>query len=508
MSAKIVYYTNGLISDAGIEDINANALSEYADTDNLLLDDYIPDKIGSFEQDFMCAGESYRFADSSSKLAYEGTVMSGSDGRFSNTPIISITFYSGFNTYTGMTCEGVTLFFSEYRWIYAKSVKLTWIRDNGGTVSKVFSGITESAYYCNCADLDIRNCVSLKIEFLENHPNQYARLYKLTFGRNMVFSGENDEASAVNVTISTSANMVADEIEVNTSGFTLMTGGKNLTSLYKNQKYEIYYGDKYMATHYTSKITREKDSISIEGVDLFSLLDNHSASFLYGYTPERPHTATFSEWIDMMGWSLGWSLRDKITFDSSLGEIKISGGSKDNMTAREALTALCLAAGAYIDTTVDNKIHVYSTRKLFNSLDPVTSIPETKIFAGDTYETKEIYGSLMLRYNCIDDNGVESEVIAKIANPYGSDSTAVKEFELQFYPYDDDIYNHPNLTSLAKLYAGYYFKSDFYNAKSVVGYEKPGELITINGQNARIYSRKVNLDGYKLIAEGVYKLVD
>lgn len=519
MGVKVVYKNYALVDKSKLV-ISAGNSKEYEKNVhyfaslNGLRNDNAPSRLASFEEQYMCSDEKYKYscwdAADAENLGYVSRTMCDGQGSFEKGNYPNLRINIGWDNDTASS-DGITLHFSPIEEEYATAVKITWYV-RGGDNKEVIFYPDKNVFFCPQI---VENYTGINIEFQKwSLGNRWARLYRVDFGREVVYEGD----AIFSVSVNESVNLVADQTTVNTSSVVLLT---EPDVLFQEQQYfEILYNDVLIARHFVKELKIQGRRISITGNDVLSKLDNLEMQALdksklknFKNTNETP---AFKDWIEQGIWDtsdtgemkdipLIWDVPDEMK------ESKLNCSFAKGTTKREALTKLCLAAGAYIETAGSRGIVIRSTEKVLDpqaenaeSADdeapPLKIIPEMDVFSGDSMEYKEPYRSVEIKYT---DKQSKAKIATVVQGRVLSDSTAKKEFDLNSTLRDDGNYQH-----LANMYAKYYFYTEFYNAKAVIDENiNVGNRVLINGKDAFVIQRTLYLDGDKIIADGTYKLV-
>lgn len=513
MGVKVVYKNYALVDKSKLV-IRAESSNEYeknvhyfADLNGLKADN-VPSRLASFEEQYMRSDRKYKYscwnAAGVENLGYVSRTMCDDKGSFEegNFPKLNISISSSNDT---ASSDGITLHFSPIEEEYATEVEITWNAKDADTGKLI--KMTETFYPDKniffCPKI-VENYTGVNIAFKKwSLGNRWARLYRIDFGREVVYEGD----AVFSVSVNESINLVADQTTVNTSSVVLLTEPDALFQ--EQQWFEIFYNDTLIARHFVKELKVQGRRVSITGHDVLSKLDQLEMQSNTAYLERQ-----FENWVNYSVWNLNdtelkdipliWNVPDEIK------ECSLSCSFEKGITRREALTRLCLAAGAYIETAGSRGIVIRSTEEALNAAaanassaddeaPPAKIIPETDVFSGDSMEYKEPYYSVVIKYK--DTDGNEQTKSSTLKNRVCPDKNAKKEFDLKS-TYQD------NYSALANLYTRYYFYTDFYKAKAVIDEDiNIGNRVLINGKDALVIQRTLNLDGDKIIADGTYKLV-
>lgn len=506
MGVKVVYKNYALINKnkLKIEVLNGGQ-SSFALLEGMKNDDAPSTMFASFEEQYMCSDRKYIFSCENNvkaeKLGYVSKVMCDSLGNFEegNRPEINIKINAGDTT---ASSDGITLYFSPVEEEYATEVEITWKIRNAETETTTI--VTETFYPDKniffCPKI-VENYLSVSITFKKwSLGNRWARLRRIEFGREVVYEGD----AILSVSVNESVNLVADQTTVNTSNVVLLTEPDALFQ--EQQWFEIFYNDTLIARHFVKELKVQGRRVSITGNDVLAKLDNLKMTNV-----QSNLLITFKSWIQNYIFTGKEERNIPLIWNADrVKECKLRCSFEKGTTKREALTRLCLAAGAYIETAGSRGIVIRSTEDALNAAaadapsaddeaPPAKIIPETDVFSGDSMEYKEPYCSVEIKYI---DNNTEAQAEAKQRRVF-SNNTAKKEFDLSTTLREDKEYQY-----LADTYARYYFHTDFYKAKAVIDEDiNIGNRVLINGKDAFVIQRTLNLDGDKIIADGTYKLV-
>lgn len=513
MGVKVVYKNYALVDKNKLV-IRAEGSNEYKKNVhyfanlNGLKNDNAPSRLASFEEQYMRSDRQYKYScwDSAGveNLGYVSRTMCDGQGNFEegNFPKLNIFISSDNDT---ASSDGITLHFSPIEEEYATEVEITWnVKDaDTGKLIKVTETFYPDKNIFFCPKI-VENYTGVNIAFKRwSLGNRWARLYRIDFGREVVYEGD----AIFSVSVNESVNLVADQTTVNTSSVVLLTEPDVLFQ--EQQWFEILYNDVLVARHFVKELKVQGRRVSITGHDVLSKLDQLEMPEVKAYLPMY-----FESWIRGYVWRSDKSEMKDIPLiwnvPNEIKECELNCSYEKGITRREALTRLCLAAGAYIETAGSRGIVIRSTAEALdaaaaNALSaddeapPAKIIPETDVFSGDSMEYKEPYRSVEIKYI---DNNIERQAKAEQRRVF-SDSTAKKEFDLSTTLRSDKRYQY-----LANTYARYYFHTEFYKAKAVIDENiNLGNHVLINRKDVFVIQRSLNLDGDKIIADGTYKLV-
>ena len=520
MGARIVYKNYALI-DKSMTHVQSSDVSEFACLEDLKYSN-APKKPASFEEQYMYSDVEYPFYEEGwedcAHLGYVSASMCDASGAFDPDvpPSVEI-FMSESGTQVQAASDGIMLYFSPWEEEYATEVEILWlISDSSGVIQGEPVRETfypdKNIYFCARR---VENYTKVEIRFKKwSFGNRRARLYRIEYGRETVYEGDDVFSTSVDESV----HLVSDQITVNTSSVVLVA--RSQETFQKQQVFEVWYGDRRVAVHHVKDIKIQDSRVTITGNDVLARLDSGKVRW------PAVLEDTFASWLhlilegtqeDVPAVSL-----DMEHSDAALLSRRLRGSIPEEVSRREALTAICLAMGAYVDTSGSGGIAVKSAKAVLDDSpggtleeggDPeeIRTIPETQVFSGDSTEIKEAYRTLTIKYKDI--SGVEHTTNAQ-KNAVYPDGAQDLELDLSMLciegmrDSEEEALQYP-WQQLLELYAKYYFHSEFYTAKAVMGEEiAVGDRIWINGKDAFLTQRTLYLDGDKVIADGTYKLVE
>ncbi|MCI8611920.1 MAG: hypothetical protein HFE66_08405 [Clostridiales bacterium] len=519
MGAKIIYKNYALI-DKKSTIISSNSISPFARLKDLQ-DDSMPRRLASFEEQYMCSDVGYPFYclgdDITESVGYISEVMCDRTGEFGwrdDYPVLTVRMYDmeEGRTKFPITSDGITLYFSPIEEEYATEVELIWhlaVAPGGKekTVTDTFYP-DSNVFFCK---KKVEGYIQLDIIFKKwSFGHRWARLYRIDYGHEEVYEGD----VVLSASVTENVNLVADQLQVNTSSVVLWADPE--ATFQEQQDFEIWYGGERIAKHYVTDLKMQGQRVSITGNDILSKLDKSKIKSI------SSTGMTLADWVEKIlsdGEDTGPSaVVLDLESDASILDKQISGSIDKEMTKREALTVLCLSAGAYVDTSRSDGILIKSTRDALEAPPVVPTaqrisrpkiIPEVQVFSGDSTEMREPYRTLAIKYKESDKK--EYVITEPLKNTAYSGSAAELVLDASAMCVTkvdaDSAYKHFN--TLRDLYAKYYFHSEFYKAKSVMDSDiHPGDRILINGKDVFLVQRTLHLEGDKLVADGTYKLVE
>ncbi len=514
MGAKIIYKNYALIDKKSTR-ISSDNISPFARLEDLQ-DDSIPRRLASFEEQYMSSDVGYPFYclgdDITESVGYISEDMCDSTGEFRYYPVLTIRMFDmeeGRARFP-ITSDGITLFFSPIEEEYAAEVELVWHLatapgEEEKTVTETFYP-DSNVFFCK---KKVEGYVQLDIVFKSwSFGHRWARLCRIDYGHEEVYEGD----AVLSASVTENVNLVADQLQVNTSSVVLWADPE--ATFQEQQDFEIWYGGERIAKHHVTDLKIQGQRISITGNDILSKLDKSKIK------PISSVNKTLADWIKRIlsdGEDAGQSsVALDPESDASMLDMQIMGAFEKEMTKREALTVLCLAAGAYVDTSRSDGILIKSTKDALEAppVDPTDRgmsrpkiIPEVQVFSGDSMELREPYRTLTIKYKA-DDEEAETHSLRNTAYSGSAAELVLDTSAMRVTGVGaDTAYKHFN--TLRDLYAKYYFHSEFYNAKAVMDNNiHTGDRILINGKDVFLVQRTLHLEGDKLVADGTYKLAE
>ncbi len=321
MGVKVVYKNYALVDKSKLV-IRAEGSNEYKKNVhyfanlNGLKNDNAPSRLASFEEQYMRSDRQYKYscwdAGETENLGYVSRTMCDGQGNFEegNFPKLHIFISSDNDT---ASSDGITLHFSPIEEEYATEVEITWnVKDaDTGKLIKVTETFypDKNIYFCPKI---VENYTGVNIAFKKwSVGNRWARLYRIDFGREVVYEGD----AIFSVSVNESVNLVADQTTVNTSSVVLLIEPDML--LQEQQWFEILYNDVLVARHFVKELKVQGRRVSITGHDVLSKLDQLEMQSNVPYFNRR-----FANWIEGVVWNtddaemkdipLIWNVPDEI----------------------------------------------------------------------------------------------------------------------------------------------------------------------------------------------------
>lgn len=323
---------------------------------DLLLEEPPPlTKYGTLEQrQFLMDGSFSLFPDvpTSEYWGLWSRAQSGADGRFSNPPVLKVSFSQDHSS------AGITLHFYAPTNDWASEVLVQWYDSNGAVLGTGRFYPDSVDYYCA---KKVEGYRGIQITFFStNHPQHYLKLTALDYGVSMTFAGD----EVVTAHVLESVNPLSDELSINTLNLTLFNrnGAFSILNpdgvfdvLQHKQKFTVYEDVQQdggqtvshnMGTFYLSEWENSSDTLaSFTATDAVGLLD--SAPYeggLYDTTASQLAADILAGY--------------EYELESSLQQEPIRGYLPAG-TRREALQQLAFALRAVVDCSRSDKIRIY-----------------------------------------------------------------------------------------------------------------------------------------------------
>lgn len=468
---KVVYNNT---ADYNKNNLTISASSSVTNVNDLKTNEP-PVIFASFEKQYMDVDTPYKFYDENDKHGWVTALFNGKGDHTTTEPP-----YVFFQFNKTVSSRGITLYFSENPEEYAPEVEIEWTVDNN-TVSETFYP-TSNVFFC---EKTVENYNEVYIRIVKwSIPYRRARLYRIEFGQIMTF--EDDDV--LNASVTEVTNIIPVQVELNTSEISVYyTGFKDETLFKENQKFFVYHNEHLIARHAVSNIEIMQKKINFNGVDLLSTYEAEEINI------SEFNGLTFENCVALIadGEEVSISIAD-----NSLKSIVVSCSTNEEYDKRKALTALCLAVGAWIDTTRDENITIRKISTYLERTSVLSTITEEYILSGDKFAKNEPYKKIKAKFG------------GRTVKVTDTGSEATQTLEIEF-----PIYSTVTESFVRNVLPIYYFRPDVYTAKSVVTVssdtdynERVGDLININDQKSIINRRKLILNGKKVFAEGEYKI--
>lgn len=366
----------GLIDVTAKEDsqLSVNDKQDFVDLSDLKQDDIEEVKYGTCEKNqFALDGSFELMPEELENMCWWSNMMSNENGEFEIPLVLTINFTE---THSSL---GLTFIFSKTN-DYCNKLNLKYYDINGNLISN--KDFEPNSYYYVCNNI-VENYAKIVVTlYSTNNPYRYLKLYKILYGAEKKFEGNN----LMSANILEEINLVSSEVAINTLDFTVYSENDDFNIinpqgvyrlLQQRQKFEV-----------TETIVEEE---KIKEMGIF---------YLDTWINEKDKTMKFNA-IDIIGvidkTDFDGGMYDNITFANLIEEIFVSAGLTNNeyeiqedlknitltgyipvCSHRKALQQIIFAIGAVADCSRSSKIKIYTVKDSDNN----NMIEKTKIFQG------------------------------------------------------------------------------------------------------------------------------
>ena len=280
--------------------------------------------------------------------AFWSSAQSDSDGEFTDTPTIDITFTDP------ITSQGATILFDVE---YCTEVQITW---DGSDVQTFYPDAQE--YFC---EHYVSEFTTLKIELLKTIPGRYARLQKIIIGAIRTFGmGELEKVTVV---------QEQDELTLplSTLSFNLIPKTPTAYMFQERQPLSVETDHGLVSVFYVDKARREALRYVVDAVDAIGILDQTEYPGAYQLSAYSAQA-----WIlDIVNGAF------PVTFDvvdvNLPDHVGIVGGS-----ARDAIQQILFACGWAMTTDGEEGLRVFSLPS------SGAAIPDARTYFGGKINTE------------------------------------------------------------------------------------------------------------------------
>lgn len=271
-----------------------------------------------------------------SGLGYVSESISKEDGTFESNPVVEFIFSSNH------TSVGLNLIFNTYTGDYCNELNIKWYRDD--------VLLSDKDFYPNSVNYACMNSVELfnkiVIEFKKtSKPFRYIFLSGIIYGVTRRY--EQNEIMRINLL--SEISQIGEELTINTFGFTLVVQDDTKYLFQKQQKLNLFNGEKLLGSYYIDTATRKSQkSYDIKCYDLIGILEQTT---FYG-----------GIYNGVTAGSLLQKIFGEVNVEYTVDEVtanKLIYGYMPILTRREALCWICMATGAVCDTTHSETVDIY-----------------------------------------------------------------------------------------------------------------------------------------------------
>lgn len=354
--------------------LSVNDKQDFVDLNDLKKDDIEEIKYGTCEKNqFALDGTFELMPDILDNMCWWSNIMSNENGVFEKSLVLEIRFN---DTHSSL---GLTFIFSKAG-DYCNNLNIKYYDLNDNLISDVNFTPDNYKYVCNNI---VENYKRLVITFYStNNPLRYLKLYKILYGAEKVFEGDN----LISADILEEVDLLSSELSINTLDFTVYSADdefniinpKGLYSLLQQrQRLQVTETiinenkEKDMGTFYLDTWVNEKDkTMKIGAIDLIGVIDK--TDFNGGiYT-----NITFENLVKEIMSSVNLT-EDDYEIQENLKNITLTG-YLPICSHRAALQQAVFAVGAIADCSRSSKIKIYTTKDNENH----SIIEKTNIFQG------------------------------------------------------------------------------------------------------------------------------
>ena len=360
-SAKIGF---GLVDVTAKKDsqLTVNDKQDFADIAYLKRDDIEEIKYATCEKNQFALNGTYELMpeiENLDNMCWWSNKMSNENGEFETPLLMEINFTE---THSSM---GITLVFSQAG-DYCNNLNLKYYDINNNLISNENFKPNNYKYVCNNI---VENYTKIVITFYStNNPYRYLKLYKILYGAEIIFEGEN----LMSASILEEVDLLSSEISINTLDFTVYSADDKFNIinpkgfyrlLQQRQKLEVIEKlkkqnkEKEMGTFYLDSWVNEKDkTMKFGAIDLIGIIDK--TEFNGGmYT-----NISFKDLIKEIFSSAKLEI-EEYEIQENLKEIKLTGYIPI-CSHREALQQALFSIGAVADCSRSHKIKIYTIEDL------------------------------------------------------------------------------------------------------------------------------------------------
>lgn len=335
--------------------LSANDKQDLSNLNNLKQEDIEEIKYGTLEKNqFALDGNFELMPENENNICWWSNEMSNNKSIFATPPVLTIDFSKVHSS------VGLTLTFSKTD-NYCNHLKIEYYDISNNLISS--KEFYPDSFRAVCKD-SAENYKKIVITFYSmNNPYRYLKLYKILYGSEEVFEGDNLE----NANLLEETDLISSEISINTLDFTVHSDNDdfnliNPKGLYKllqeRQKLKVtetlIKENKVldMGTFYLDKWQNEKNKImKFKAIDLLGVIDK--TTFYGGMYKDKTVSSVIEEIMTSAG--LG---EDDYEIEESLKNIKLNGYIPI-CSHRAALQQVAFVICAVVDCSRSDKIKIY-----------------------------------------------------------------------------------------------------------------------------------------------------
>lgn len=350
----------GLIDVTAKKDSNLviNDKQEFVDLNDLKQDDIEEVKYGTCEKNqFVLDGSFELMPDTLDNMCWWSNQMSDKNGNFENPLTLEINFSEVHSSL------GLTFTFSKAE-DYCNHLNLKYYNLNKELISD--KDFYPDSYYYRCDNV-VNNYSKIIVTFYStNNPYRYLKLYRILYGGEIIFEGENLKKA----NIIEEVDLLGAEVSINSLDFEVFSENDNFNIINPNgyfsllqerQKFSVkehlLKDNKAinMGTFYLEEWSSEKDKLmKLKAIDLIGIIDK--TTFYGGMYKD----IFFKDIIKEIMESAGLTDED-YEIDESIKNI-VMNGYIPICSHREALQQVAFVVCAIVDCSRSEKIKIYSLK--------------------------------------------------------------------------------------------------------------------------------------------------
>ena len=369
------------VIEYGAMDITAKNDATYTTTDiqsfssaNNLKNNPAEIKYATLEKNYFALDGSFENMPTNvGNVGYWSLTASDSNKEFTTPLTLTISFTKNHSSI------GLTLRFSQYS--FCTHLKISYYDSSNALITEQEFYPDNYEYFCEDEAVNYRKII---ITFYEtNEANRYIKLYKILYGRTVIFEGDN----LISANIIEELDPLSDELSINTLDFVCFANDDSFNILnpqgvyltfQKTQSLKAYRVENDvstdMGTFYLESWDNESEkSMHIKGIDLLGILDKVEFN---GGIYEETSAVTLIETIMTKANVSNYVIED-LTNETISGYLPIC-------TCREALQQVLFVLGAVADCSRSETINIY---KMSEAADP--HVIEKDAVIQDTKEIKQ-----------------------------------------------------------------------------------------------------------------------
>ena len=364
--AKITF---GLVDVTAKRDstLKVNDKQDFVNINEIKENDIKEIKYGTLERNqFALDGTFESMPEEKDEMCWWSNVMSNDKGVFSTPLVLEIDFTDIHSS------VGLTFIFSETG-DYCNKLNLKYYDKSGNLISNEDFTPDNYKYVCNNI---VENYNKIIVTFYStNNPYRYLKLYKILYGAEKIFEGDN----LMSANILEEIDLLSSEISINTLDFTAYSSDDEFNIINPKGSYKLLQErqplivtetmvkenrEKDMGTFYLDTWINEKDkTMKITAIDLIGVIDK--TDFYGGIYVEIAFKDLIKEIMDSAN-----VLEENYEIEEDLQNIKLTGYIPI-CSHRKALQQAIFAVGAVADCSRSDKIKIYKVNNsnISNTLD-------------------------------------------------------------------------------------------------------------------------------------------